>query len=133
VGTPRGHSACYPGCVRGFGWITRWATFAAAFACSIFLLASSGVVAFASAGDGPMRCEKPSEATPFWQPFCRIGELPQRTPEESPEKPERPAFDYGMAVEGLCKEPKGYTSDLFCRIDEDRPAVPQPPGEGGLP
>ncbi len=97
-----------------------------ALACLTLLLAS-GAVAFGSAEDGPVRCEQPPEGTPFWQPFCRFGELPQRTPEEPPEKPELPAFDNRMAAEGLCKEPKGYISDLFCRVDESRGIVPLPP------
>jgi hypothetical protein len=110
------------------------ATVAAALVCLAFFLASSGVMAFTSTGDGPARCEEPplGEA-PFWQPFCRSGEIPQRAPEQPPERTDWPAFDERMAVEGLCKPPKGQASDLFCRVDEARATVPRTPSLGDLP
>ena len=103
--------------------------------CSAFFLASSGVMAFTSAGDGlAMRCEKPlQEKAPFWQPFCRSGEIPQRTPGQPPERSDWPAFDERMAVEGLCKPPKGHTSDLFCRVDEAHANGTPTPSLGDLP
>ena len=102
--------------------------------CSALFLASSGVMAFTPTGDGPARCEEspPGEA-PFWQPFCRSGGIPQRAPGEQPERTDWPVFDERMAVEGLCKPPKGHTSDLFCRVDEARATVPRPPSLEGLP
>ena len=116
-----------------FGWITRRAAVVAAVACSAFLFVPAGV-AFAPAEAGPARCEEPSGETPFWQPFCRFGGPPQRAPEGPPERPGTPAFDDRMAVEGLCKAPKGYTSDLFCRVDETPlTKVPPPPREKVLP
>ncbi len=114
--------------MRGFGRITRRATVAAALVCSAFFVASSGVTAFASAEDGPARCEEPPPGeAPFWQPFCRSGGIPQRVPEGPPERSDLPAFDERMAVGGLCKPPKGHTSDLLCRVDEDRATFPRPP------
>jgi hypothetical protein len=112
----------------------RRATIAAALVCSAFFLASSGVMAFTSTGGGPARCEEPlQEKAPFWQPFCRSGEIPQRTPGQPPERSDWPAFDERMAVESLCKPPKGHASDLFCRVDEASATVPRTPSLGDLP
>ncbi len=121
--------------MRGFGRITRRATIAAALVCSAFFLGSSGFMALASTGDGPARCEEPppGEEAPFWQPFCRSGGMPQRAAEQPPERTDWPAFDERMAVEGLCKPPKGHTSDLFCRVDEAHTSVPRSPSLGDLP
>jgi hypothetical protein len=120
--------------MRGFGRITGRATIAAALVCSAFFLGSSGFMALASTGDGPARCEQPpAGGAPFWQPFCRSGGIPQRAPEQPPERTDLPALDERMAVEGLCKPPKGYTSDLFCRVDEARATVPPGHTLGDLP
>ena len=102
-------------------------------ACEAFLFVPAGL-AFVPAEAGPARCEAPSGEAPSWQPFCRFGGPPQRVPGEPPERPRTPTFDDRMAVESLCKAPKGYTSDLFCRVDEaPRADVPPRPREKILP